>query len=230
MAGSPGGVGDDARRYRSGIISSLVACQAPVIAAGCWVWLCVLVFRHPPHVLLASTGAVTFTLTAVALAARSANDRAAADRPDIAMRAVVEMSWETLAAALRSSPDQAADSGPEQRVADVHPPHSEPATAPDPIIRRRRRDPSRGTGTLQNPFARCVLVRGIHRGPSSEWDRSHRSVSVGRARGRETMATGGRSDGSLTGGGTQRDSWIRRHSRGSFAGSWMRRRTVVGGQ
>jgi hypothetical protein len=122
MAGSPGGVGSGARLHRSGIISTFVACQAAVIAVACWVWLCVLVFGHLPvsgwHV-LASTGAVTFTLTTVVLAARWANDRAAADRHDVAMRAVVELSWETFAAALRSTPDQTANSVPEQRDADV---------------------------------------------------------------------------------------------------------------
>jgi hypothetical protein len=86
-------VGSGTRLHRSGIISTFVAGQAAVIAVGCWVWPCVLVFRHLPvagwHV-LASTGAVAFALTAVVLAVRSANHRAAADRHDIARRAAVE--------------------------------------------------------------------------------------------------------------------------------------------
>jgi hypothetical protein len=106
MAGNPS---LDARLHRRGLTSAFLAYQAGLFALGFWVWLLVLVLRGLPvsgwHV-LAATGATTATLTAVVLAARYTNDRAAADRHDVAMRAVVELSWETFTAALRSGPDR----------------------------------------------------------------------------------------------------------------------------
>jgi hypothetical protein len=116
---SPGRI---AELHRS--VSTFVALQAGLAGIACWIWLCVLVFRQLPvsgwHV-LAAAAAITFTLTAVVLAARSVNDRAAADRHEIAMRAVVELSWETFTAAMRPAPERPVSVREDDGVAEVIP-------------------------------------------------------------------------------------------------------------
>jgi hypothetical protein len=101
MAGNPP---IDARIHRPGVVSAFFVYQSGLYAGGFWVWLVVLAVRGGPitgwHI-LAAAGAVSATLVTVLLGARLAQDRAAADRYDALMRAVVELSWETFTSAAR---------------------------------------------------------------------------------------------------------------------------------
>jgi hypothetical protein len=70
------------------------------------------------------------------------------------------MSWETFAAALRSTPNEPADSRPEQHGADVIRLAQNQRPRRTRQIRGRPHDPGCGTGTLQNPLARLCSGRG----------------------------------------------------------------------
>lgn len=113
MAGNPP---VDPRIHRPGVVSTFFVYQSGVYAAAFWAWLVVLAVRGGPisgwHVLVAA-GAVSATLVTVLLGTRLAQDRAAADRYEALMRAIVELSWETFTSAGRDrvpGTSEAADS------------------------------------------------------------------------------------------------------------------------
>ncbi|MGE5156104.1 MAG: hypothetical protein ACM3JP_01235 [Betaproteobacteria bacterium] len=122
MAGNPT---TDTRIHRPGVVSAFFVYQSGLYAGGFWAWLVVLAVRGGPvtgwHI-LATAGAVSATLVTALLGARLAQDRAAADRYEALMRAVVELSWETFTSAAR---DHVSGSGEaDSRTAEIIPlPH-----------------------------------------------------------------------------------------------------------
>jgi hypothetical protein len=119
MAGNPP---MDARIHRPGAVSTFFVYQSAGYAGGFWAWLVVLAVRGGAisgwHI-LAAAGAISSTLVTVLLAARLAEGRAAADRYEALMRAVVELSWETFTGAIRDRTSGSDES--EGRTADVIP-------------------------------------------------------------------------------------------------------------
>jgi hypothetical protein len=118
------------RPHRPGALSILLIHQAALAAVACWTWLAVLAVKGTPisgwH-LLAAAGAITGTLSTVILAARYANDRAAAERHEAAMRTLVDLSWEAFTAPMRNAPMSTSDT----RAHDVKP--GEPGRTADVI-------------------------------------------------------------------------------------------------
>ncbi len=104
MGGSPT---TEPRLHRPGAISAFFVYKAGLFAAGFWVWLAILAFRHIPvsgwHILAAS-GAITTTLVGVVLGARYAIDWAAAQRHEAVMRSIVELSWYSFAPPAAQTP------------------------------------------------------------------------------------------------------------------------------
>lgn len=104
---------DDFAMHRPGPMSVLFVCQVGFAAAWFWGWLAVLVLRGDPvsgwHI-AASTGAITFTLTSVALGARHAIQSNAAVRHEQISRALADISWNSFAQSARSQRDGSARS------------------------------------------------------------------------------------------------------------------------
>lgn len=88
--------------HRPGAVSLFFVVKGAVFAAACWIWLLVLVIRGGaiagPH-LLAATGTIVTTLTAVILGAQLALQRNAAVRHAELKRLLVDISWNAFAAA-----------------------------------------------------------------------------------------------------------------------------------
>lgn len=103
-----------ARSPRPGGGSLFLLGQTASLAAGFWVWLCVLVFRGATlsgwHV-LAAAGAVSATLLAGLLGLRIVLDRAAAERHDMIMRAIVDLSWEAFGNGIARTTDRTEQGG-----------------------------------------------------------------------------------------------------------------------
>jgi hypothetical protein len=114
----------ESRANQPGAISAFFVYKAGLFAVGFWAWLAVLVFRGLPvsgwHI-LAATGAVTTTLVGVVLGVRYAIDRAAAQRHQLVMRSIVELSWYSFAEPMAPPvpPPAASPSRPETGDADV---------------------------------------------------------------------------------------------------------------
>lgn len=99
---------DDFSAHRPGPMSVLFVYQVGFAAAWFWGWLAVLVLRGDPvsgwHI-VASAGAVTCTLTSVALGARHAIQNNAAVRHEQIFRALADISWNSFAQCARSQHD-----------------------------------------------------------------------------------------------------------------------------
>lgn len=84
-----------------GTISMFFVAKAAFFAAAAWAWVLVLIGRDRSATgweLFAVAAGICFTLVAVLLGIRFANQRAAARRHDDLRRLLVELSWDTLAA------------------------------------------------------------------------------------------------------------------------------------